>query len=61
MMTFVEQGKDYRIFKDKLLGIVPFYIVEDTSNASQKGGVWHGVRFSNHYFKSLDKVKEGLK
>ena len=61
MMTFVEQGKDYIIFKDKLLGIVPFYIVEDTSNASQKGGVLHCVRFSNHYFKSLDKVKEGLK
>jgi hypothetical protein len=60
MMTLVEKGKDYRIFKDKLLGIIPFYTLEDSRDASQKGGVWYGVKFSNHYFKSLDKVKEGL-
>ena len=52
-MTLVEKGKGYRIFKDKLLGIIPFYTLEDTRDASQKGGVWYGVKFSKHYFKSF--------
>ena len=50
-MTLVEKGKGYRIFKDKLLGIIPFYTLEDTRDATQKGGVWYGVKFSKHYFK----------
>ena len=58
-MTLVEKGKDYRIFKDKLL-FIPYYVVEDTSNATQKGGVWNGVKFTTHYFKSLKKVKNDI-
>ena len=48
MMTLVEKGKGYRIFKDKLLGIIPFYTLEFTRDGM-------ALRF---YFK--DKVKEGL-
>jgi len=59
-MTLVEKGKDYRIFKDKIL-FVPYYVLEDTSNATQKGGVWNGVVFTKHYFSSLDKVRGKLK
>ena len=59
MMTFVEKGKDYRIFKGKLL-FIPYYVVEDISNATQKGGVWNGVKFTTYYFKSLKKVKESI-
>jgi CHASE1-domain containing sensor protein len=59
MMTLVEKGKDYRIFKGNLL-FVPYYVVEDTSNATQKGGVWNGVKFTTHYFKSLKTVKKTL-
>ena len=59
MMTLVEKGKDYRIFKGNLL-FLPYYVVEDTSNATQKGGVWYGVKFTNHYFKSLKTVKKTL-
>ena len=60
MMTLVEKGKNYRIFKDKILGIIPFYTLEDSTDAVQKQGVWYNVKLSNHYFKSLKQVKEKL-
>ena len=59
MMTLVEQGDNYRIFKDKLL-FLPFYILEDSRKAVQKQGVWYDVKLSTHYFKSLKKVKQLL-
>jgi len=34
MMTLVEKGDDYRIFKDKLL-FLPFYVLEDSRKAVQ--------------------------
>ena len=60
MLTIVEKGKDYRIFKGKLL-FIPYYVVEDTSKATQKGGVWHGVKHTSYYFKTLKQVKDKLK
>ena len=60
MMTLVEKGKNYRIFKDKILGILPYYCLEDTSNAVQKQGVWYGVKHTNYYLKSLKQVKNNL-
>ena len=57
MMKLVEKGKNYRIFKDKILGIIPFYTLEDSTDAVQKQGVWFNVKLSNHYFKSLKQVK----
>lgn len=59
MMTLVEKGKDYRIFKDSFL-FIPYYVVEDTSKATQKGGVWNGVKHTTHYFKSLKQVKKTI-
>tara|TARA_B100000902_G_scaffold295781_1_gene282672 strand:+ start:189 stop:374 length:186 start_codon:yes stop_codon:yes gene_type:complete len=59
MMTLVEKGKDYRIFKDKLL-FIPYYVLEDSRKAVQKQGVWYGVELTKHYFKSLNKVKKLL-
>ncbi len=61
MMTLVEKGENYRIFKDKFFGWLPYYVLEDTSNASQKQGVWYGVKHSKHYFTSLEKVRGQLK
>ena len=60
MMTLVEKGKNYRIFKDKILGIIPYYCLEDTRNAVQKQGVWYGVKYTYYYFKSLKQVKSNL-
>jgi len=60
MMTLVEKGKNYRIFKDKILGIIPFYTLEDSTDEVKKQGVWYNVKLSNHYFKSLKQVKEKL-
>ena len=57
MYTLVEKGEDWRIFKDKILGIIPLYVFEDCREASYKGGVWMGVKFTNYYFKSLNQVK----
>lgn len=58
MYSLVEKGDDYRIFKDHILGIWPFYVFEDCRQASYKGGVWMGVQFRNYYFKSLEQVKK---
>ena len=60
MMTLVDKGENYRIFKDKILGIIPFYTLEDSTNAVQKQGVWYDVKLTNHYFKSLEQVKGKL-
>ena len=59
-MTLVEKGKNYRIFKDKILGIIPFYTLEDSTDVVQKQGAWYNVKLSNHYVNSLKHVKEKL-
>tara|TARA_B100000941_G_scaffold141335_1_gene100142 strand:- start:77 stop:277 length:201 start_codon:yes stop_codon:yes gene_type:complete len=56
----VYNGKQYRIFKDTILGY-PYYILEDSSKAVQKQGVWYDVKISNHYFKTLKQVKKLVK
>ena len=61
MKTLVEKGEGYRIFFDKLFGIVPYYLLEDTRNAVQKQGTWIGVKTTKHYCKPLIKVKRALK
>ena len=60
MMTLVETGDNYRIFKDKILGLIPYYVLENTSNAVQKQGAWYDVKHTTHYFKSLKQVKANL-
>ena len=57
MYHLVEKGEDWRIFKDKILGVIPLYVFEDCRDASYKGGVWMGVKFRNYYFKTLNQVK----
>ena len=57
MYHLIEKGEDYRIFKDHILGILPFYVFEDCREATYKGGVWMGVQFRNHYYKTLNQVK----
>ena len=59
MMTLVDKGKDYRIFKDNVL-FLPFYVLEDSRKAVQKQGVWYDVKLTTHYFTSLNKVKQLL-
>lgn len=60
MMILVEEGKDYRIFKGKLL-FIPYYVVENTSKAVQKSGVWNDVELTTYYFKTLKQIKNMLK
>jgi len=55
-MKNVYDGKDYRVFQDKLLRIWPYYILEDSSEAQQKGGTWIGVKLKYFYFKTLKQV-----
>ena len=59
-MKNVYNGKQYRIFKDTILGYT-YYILEDSSKAVQKQGVWYDVKISNHYFKTLKQVKKLVK
>ena len=60
MMHLVEEGKGYRIFSDKLFGIVPRLILEDTRNSSIRLGVTYEVKFTNFYFKTLEQVRRTL-
>ena len=55
-MRLEKQTEKYRIFSDKRLGIWPFFVLEDSSKAVQKQGIWIGVKFQNFYFKSLKQV-----
>tara|TARA_Y100000114_G_scaffold38179_1_gene33859 strand:- start:2370 stop:2549 length:180 start_codon:yes stop_codon:yes gene_type:complete len=57
-MKCVDSGKDYRIFKNWILGIIPCYILEDSKNAVFKGGTWLDVKITKHYFKTLKQVKK---
>ena len=56
-MKNVAEGHKYRIFKNTILGY-PYYILEDSSKAVQKQGVWYGVKITNYYFKTLNQVKK---
>lgn len=60
MMRLVEKGEGYRIFKDKKFGILPLYILEDTRHSSVRIGVTYDAKITNHYFKTLEQVKENL-
>tara|TARA_B000000557_G_C20807401_1_gene458360 strand:+ start:379 stop:558 length:180 start_codon:yes stop_codon:yes gene_type:complete len=59
-MKCVETGKDYRIFKDNILGFIPYYILEDTRKAVFKSGVWYNVKLTNFYFKTINQVRKSL-
>ena len=48
-MKNVVEGNKYRIFRDTILGY-PYYILEDSSKAVQKQGVWYDVKITNYYF-----------
>ena len=56
-MKNVAAGKNYRIFYGKVLGIFPYYILEDSSNIKRKDGVDFGVKLTTHYFKTLNQIK----
>lgn len=55
-MKNVYDGKKYRIFQKKLLGFWTYYLLEDSSQAQQKGGTWFGIKFKYFYFKTLKQV-----
>ena len=46
----VETGKDYRIFKNTLLGIFVSYTLEDSRNSTHKGGTEFNVKLTDYYF-----------
>ena len=56
-MNKVAEGHKYRIFKNTILGY-PYYILEDSSIAVQKQGVWYDVKITNYYFKTFKQVKK---
>jgi|TARA_A100001011_G_scaffold391363_1_gene476680 hypothetical protein len=60
-MKCVETGEQYRIFKNYILGIFPYYILEDSRQAQYKGGVWKDVKITDCYFKTLEQVRSMMK
>ena len=60
MMILLEEGEGYRIFKDKLFGIIPRIRREDTRNSSVRLGVTYNAKFTNFYFKTLEQVRRTL-
>ena len=59
-MKCVEEGKGYRIFKNYFLGVMPYYILEDTRKATYKGGVWKDAKITDCFFKTLRQVRNML-
>jgi hypothetical protein len=60
-MKCVETGEQYRIFKNYILGIFPYYILEDSRQAQYKGGVWKDVKITDCYSKTLEQVRSMMK
>ena len=56
----IETGKDYRIFKNTLLGIFVSYTLEDSRNTTHKGGIEFNVKLTDYYFTRLNKVRKKL-
>ena len=56
-LEFAEQGRPYRIFSDKLLGIWKYYIVEDKSKSTKSQGVDYNIKLDKYYFSTLDQIK----
>lgn len=61
MMTLVEKGKNYRIFSDKKFGLIPYYVLEDTTKATVRNGTTYNVEITTHYFQTLKQVKGKIK
>ena len=56
-MKRVAEGKKFRVFYDKLLGICPYYILEDSTNSTRKDGVDFDVKLTNYYFQTKDQMR----
>ena len=56
-MKRVAEGKKVRVFYDKLLGIGPYYILEDSTNSTRKDGVDFDVKLTNYYFQTKDQMR----
>tara|TARA_B100000965_G_C19135769_1_gene559430 strand:+ start:68 stop:319 length:252 start_codon:yes stop_codon:yes gene_type:complete len=56
-MKRVAEGKKFRVFYDKLLGIWPYYILEDSTNATKSQGVDYNVKLTNYYFQTKDQMR----
>lgn len=56
-LEFAKQGRPYRIFSEKLLGIWKYYILEDCSESTKSQGVEYNVRLTKYYFSTLDQIK----
>jgi len=56
-MKRVAEGEKFRVFYDKLLGIWPYYILEDSTNSTRKDGVDFDVKLTNYYFQTKDQMR----
>ena len=56
-MKRVAEGKMFRVFHDKLLGIWSYYILEDSTNSTRKDGVDFDVKLTNYYFQTKDQMR----
>ena len=56
----VETGKDYRIFKNTLLGIFVSYTLEDSRNSTHRHGTEFDVKLADYYLTTLNKVRKKL-
>ena len=52
-MKRVAEGKKFRVFQDKLLGVWTYFILEDSTNATRSQGVDYNVKLTNYYFQTL--------
>ena len=56
-MKRVAEGKKFRVFQDKLLGVWTYFILEDSTNSTRKDGVDFDVKLTNYYFQTKDQMR----
>ena len=56
-MELIAKGKHFRVFHNKILGLWPYYILEDSSNSSKSQGVDYNVKLTYYYFQTKAQMK----
>ena len=57
MYKLVAQGKKFRVFYGKKLGIWSYYTLEDSSHSTKSQGVDYNVKLTDYYFQTEAQMK----
>tara|TARA_R100001510_G_C7480238_1_gene92545 strand:+ start:220 stop:441 length:222 start_codon:yes stop_codon:yes gene_type:complete len=56
-MELIANGKHFRVFHNRFLGLWSYFILEDSSNSTKSQGVDYNVKITYYYFKTKAQMK----